>query len=165
MVTLKWKLLSFDDDKLIKAMDRASRQALSRIGAHIRQTSRQSIRKLAGPSNPGRPPRTVTGLLKNFLLFGYDPFTKSVVIGPARISGFPAIAPGLLEFGGTTRARATVAIRKSTGRRLERGMFRPNYVIRKGQTIRHERRPYMGPAYDKELPNIPEEWRGSLGRL
>lgn len=49
-------------------------------------------------SKPGAPPFSVTGLLKQFLFFSFDPQTKTTVVGPAKLNK-PSGAPERLEYG------------------------------------------------------------------
>jgi len=81
------------------------------------------------PSEPGEPPRSVTGLLKDFLFFAYDPQRRSVVVGPAKLNGGSG-APQILEEGGF----ATFP----TGKRV--------YI---------RQREYMGPAFEKNIHHLP----------
>lgn len=54
-------------------------------------------------SLPGEPPRSIAGHLRNFLFFAFDPQSKTVLVGPARLSGQgQGIAPNVLEYGGTS---------------------------------------------------------------
>lgn len=80
------------------------------------------------PSNPGEPPRSITGLLKKHIYFVYDPQKRSVIIGPARLNS-STNAPEALEKGGPA-------------------------TTRKGDRFRMEKRPYMKPAFDKEYPKL-----------
>ena len=100
------------------------------------------MRKRRGTSRPGQPPFAHEGSLRRMVLFGYDPRTESVVVGPV---GFrQGNAPSVLEFGG----RATV-VRRRGGKRTK-------------QTVRIAARPYMRPALEKEAPNLPNVWRNSV---
>ncbi len=142
MIDLRIKQMFFDRPKVKRAVDAARRRVLSKAGAFIRQTARTSIRKRKGTSKPGAPPHSHVGLLRRFILFGYDKQSDSVVIGPV---GFRASsAPRVLERGGTT----TVA-RRRRGKRTER-------------RVRIAARPYMQPALEKERPKLPELWRNSV---
>lgn len=126
----------FDSDKVIAAVDRATRKQLSKFGAFVRMRSRSSIRKRKATSKPGTPPTSRTGLLKKFIFFSYDEATKTVVIGPAAFKS-NATAPELLEYGG----------RGTTSR----------FVNRRGQVPRQgiwRPRPFMRPAFDAELPKF-----------
>ena len=141
MTQMKFKLLFFDSKPIVSSVDKASRKVLSRFGAFVRRTARQSIRKRKKSSTPGKPPSSHTGLLKRFIFFGYDRRKMSVVIGPARLTdNNRGAAPSILEFGGT----ATVKGKKR----------------KKNVTI--QRRPFMGPAFEKEKPNLPSMWKDSV---
>jgi len=96
------------------------------------------------PSEPGRPPRSVSGRLKDFIFFSYEPTRRTVVIGPARINRGemygPVTTPELLEEGGTVVKRTRGGARR----------------------INVEARPYMGPAFEKEQPKLPSMWANSV---
>lgn len=130
----------FDRPKVIAAVDRATRQVLSKFGAFVRRSARSSIRprkRITSP--PGQPPFSHTGLLRNRIFFGYDPTQSSVVIGPTPLNA-RSEAPALLEYGGTTT------------------------LPRKGRHVRarFRGRPYMGPAFQKETPKLPAMWADSV---
>lgn len=146
MVNLSFKAARggfFDSEKVIKAVDRATRRVLSRFGAFVRTRARTSIRKRKGTSPPGGPPYGHAGQLRKFLFFSYDVDRKSVVIGPARIGGTvdPAALPAL-EYGG-----------QSTGEDPRTGQRRRVSV---------RARPFMGPAFEAELPGLEGMWRDSV---
>jgi len=142
MLDLRIKQMFFDRPKVKRAVDAARRRVLSKAGAFIRQTARTSIRKRTGTSKPGSPPYSHVGLLRRFILFGYDRGSDSVVVGPV---GFRrSTAPSVLEFGGQT-----TVTRRRRGKRTER-------------RVRIAPRPYMNPALEKERPKLPELWRNSV---
>ena len=141
MIGMKFKQMFFTSKAVLSATDRATRRVLSRFGAYVRRAAKSSIRKRKTISRPGSPPSSHTGLLKRFILFGYDPAKRSVVIGPVRLTrGDRGEAPALLEYGGTTAL-------KKDGKR-KRARFRA--------------RPYMGPAMEAEKPKLPQMWRDSV---
>ena len=141
MIRLDFRGYFFDSAKVINKTDKATRSVLARFGAYVRRTARRSIRKRKKPSAPGKPPSSHTGLLKKFIFFGYEPVKKSVVIGPARLTRKnQGEAPSLLEYGGSTT--------------LKRG--------KKKQRVNIKARPFMGPAFEKEKPNIPKMWQNSI---
>jgi hypothetical protein len=114
---------------------------LSRFGAFVRRSAKSSIRKRKKAAPPGQPPSSHTGLLKKFIFFGYDADRRSVVIGPTRLNQKGrGEAPPLLEYGG----KATL---------VRRG---------KKKRVTYQARPYMGPAFEKEKPQLPAMWRGSV---
>lgn len=143
MIDLRIKTLFFDRQKVKRAVSKANRQALSKAGAFVRQAAKTSIRKRKGTSPPGQPPYSHTGLLRRWILFGYERSSDSVVVGPARLNR-PGDAPHALEFGGPTKA-----VRRRRGRQVER-------------RFRIGKRPYMAPALEKEAPKLPRLWAGSV---
>jgi hypothetical protein len=143
MIGLKFnkaKGMFFDRAKVTSAVDSATRKVLSRFGAYVRQTAKNSIRKRRKPAPPGSPPSSHTGLLRKFIFFGYDPAKQSVVIGPAALNAKNTGAPKTLEHGGAT----TIEVGKQ----------------KKRVTI--QARPFMGPAYEKEKPKLPQMWQDSV---
>lgn len=143
MIDMRITRLFFDRPAVARAVDRAKRVVLSRAGAFIRQRSRTSIRPRKGSASPGTPPHSHEGSLRRLILFGYDPRSDSVVVGPV---GFRrSVAPRVLEFGGKT----TVASRRRGAGDARR-------------TIRIAARPYMLPALEKERPKLPALWRDSV---
>lgn len=145
MIDMRIKSVFFDRPKVIRAVDRAKRQALSRGGAFIRQAARTSIRPRKGTSTPGNPPFSHEGSLRRLILFGYDAGSDSVVVGPV---GFKrSTAPNVLEFGGTTSI-----IRRRQGPR--------GGLVRK--QVRIAARSYMAPALERERPKLPALWRNSV---
>lgn len=89
-------------------------------------------------SKPGEPPRSITGVLKNLLFFGYEPSRQSVVIGPAISSRSGGEAPPLLEYGGTAN--------------------------RRNRTVTYKKRPFMQPAFEKERPKLSRMFRDQLAK-
>lgn len=142
----------FDSAKVLNAMDKANRKALSKAGAFVRQNARGKLRyvPVGRPSKPGQPPFVHRGQkktsgkagkisvrfispLKELLFFAYDERAKSVVIGPMQFGRAIVPVPTVLEQGG--------------------------YVLtgRKGRRVRvkQDARPFMGPALREETPKIP----------
>ena len=134
----------FDRPKVMKAVDRATRRVLSKFSAFVRTTARSSIRRRKGASAPGKPPSSHTGLLKRFIFFGYEPRQRSVVIGPSRLNQKVGDAPHALEHGGTS----TIV----EGTRRNRTKRRVTIAAR----------PFMGPAFEKEHPQLPKLWSDSV---
>lgn len=143
MIDMSIKHMFFDRPRVQRAVDAARRRVLSKAGAFIMKDARWSIKsRKKAVSRPGNPPFSHTGLLKHFIFFGYDPATDSVVVGPA---GFKrSNVPHVLEYGGVT-----------TVTRFRRGKI-------ERRRVRIAPRPYMGPAFDKNLPEFPELWRDSI---
>ncbi|HRT50812.1 MAG TPA: hypothetical protein P5279_09985 [Anaerohalosphaeraceae bacterium] len=141
MIGFDIKRMFFDRQAVISKVDAATRRVLSKFGAFVRRSAKSSIRKRKKPAPPGQPPSSHTGLLKKFIFFGYDADRRSVVIGPTRLNQKGrGEAPPLLEYGG----KATL---------VRRG---------KKKRVTYQARPYMGPAFEKEKPQLPAMWRGSV---
>lgn len=160
----------FDRPAVIAAIDRGTRQALSRGGAIVRREARTSIKKgtvlrrgrtRAGErrqvatvrsSKPGNPPFSQTGLLRQHIYFAADLDRQSVVIGPARLNAKDTSAPSTLEYGGTATVRR-MRIRRPG--RTELRWTAPRQV-------RIAPRPYMNPALARVAGRLPEQFRGSV---
>jgi len=144
MIGFDVKRMFFDSKTVRAKTDKATRRVLSRFGAFVRRTAKQSIRKRKKASEPGKPPSSHTGLLKRFIWFGYDVVRHSVVIGPVRLSQKGrGEAPSALEHGGIV-------------------MMRPRRREGKKTRTRIRRRPFMGPAMEKEKDQLPALWRDSV---
>ena len=131
------KTMFFDRAKIKRKVDVRTRKVLSKFGAFVRQTSRKSIRKGKGTSKPGRPPFSHTGVLKKFIYFGYDTDRRSVVIGPVIAPGKVGKAPAALEHGGKVS-------------------------LPFGNQADIAPRPFMKPAFDEELKQVPKLWADSI---
>jgi len=134
------KGLFFDRQKVQSAVSRAERRVLSKFGSFVRQDSKQRIRRRKRSSSPGESPTNRTGLLKRHIYFVLSPETRSVVIGPVLLNRSTG-APETLEHGGeiTTETKRRQSIR-----------------------VDIKARPFMGPAFQHELPKLPALWRDSV---
>ena len=121
-----WKVTRafFDRDVLVAACDKATRDVLSKFGAYVRTTAKQSIKKSPfatkkergqeridfsrKTSTPGSPPFSQTGGLKKGIFFSYDRQARRVVIGPARFHSGKGTAPAVLEYGGSVGSRGNL---------------------------------------------------------
>ncbi len=120
----------FDKEHLQSKVAASERRLLSKIGAYVRQRAKSSIRKRKATSQPGQPPSSHEGTLRKYILFGYDPGKKSVVVGPI-LFGPKTGAPSRLEYGGP-----------GTTRKGKAGFWRP--------------RPFMTPALEHEWPRATQ---------
>lgn len=126
MITVDQVKLSFFSDAMLKDVQRETNRRIVRMAAYTRSVARNSIKrpgktKRTQKSEPGRPPRSHTGLLKNHIYFWMDRRTGTAEVGPAALIGTAGRdIPGNLEQGGPS----------GTG----------DYV---------RPRPYMGPALEK----------------
>jgi hypothetical protein len=142
MITMtvdQYKASFFDREKVTRAVDRGRRQALARSGGLIRTTARRSMRRRRGRSRPGQPPHAHAGQLRDLLFFAYDDRTRSVIVGPAAFPRRTGV-PGLLEFGGRTRA--------------------PAWWMGSQTHLTIQARPYMRPALEVARTHLAGHWRG-----
>lgn len=144
MIGMVAKRMFFDTAKVKKAVSNGTRKVLSKFGAFVRTTAKHSIRKRKKVSEPGHPPSSHGGLLRRYILFGYDRERKSVVIGPMRLNQKVGDAPQALEYGGTS-----TVVEGLHGQRRKR-------------RVKIAARPYMGPALEKERPKLPALWANSV---
>ena len=153
----------FDRAPVVSAMDKAKRRKLSRAGAFIRQRARSSIRKRNRVSAPGSPPSSHVGTLKKLIFFTYDRISDSVVVGPLafQLAGGRTGAQ-TLEFGGEITFRRQPYHREWSPSGYAVSV--PDYSAPfKTERFTIEPRPYMGPAFDKEYPQLALSFRDSMG--
>lgn len=187
MINLKMdaaKQLFFDNPAVMAAVDEAKLKSLSRAGAFIQKTAMGLIRspgKKGNASKPGSPPKNRTGLLRDKIMFVYDPSSKSVVIGPVKINS-PSVSledgdsvptwgrtvPKLLEFGGVYKTKEIrVVTQKNRGKKTK---FKTDWVRHRqriaaanpdAQTRIHMttigKRPFMAPALAKNTDKITKQ--------
>lgn len=166
------KAAFFNPNAILKGMDRAAARGLSKFGAFVRQSAKTSIRYRKDPSAPGQPPsahRTVTRTktnrktgatkaqasspLRDLIFFYYDRDKKSVIIGPvifpsARRKG----TPERLEKGGSVAGFKRQPVAGRPGRRGK--------LVR--ATLHYPARPFMSPAFNKELPKLVGFFRNAI---
>lgn len=179
----QFKASFFDADAVVKAMDKTTRQALSKAGAFVRQRMKTSIRYRKAPAPIGSPPSAhrsaVSGIkrgntfkknqptspLRDFIFFAYEAWSQSVVIGPARTNQRNAQAlgdltiPEILEYGGTEvifehLTRSGEWVRTDLRYRISQG---PRSAVNRPTRQRRARygpRPYANPALEAEHENI-----------
>lgn len=132
--------------RVLDLMSASARKALMQQGAYIRKVAKSSITTKDHPSRPGHPPRSITGLLRDFLFFKWDSSASSIVIGPALLDRGhtnPTI-PEVLESGGTEMATV------KRGKEWKR------------QPVSIAARPYMAPALERSQAKLSEFWAKSL---
>ena len=181
----------FDRDRVTNALDKATAGVLSKFGSFVMTKARQSIKSAPkttrsakytyniysrqATSLPGNPPLSHTGKLKENIFFDYDKARKSVVIGPIRLNqvthrgpSFASRQHGLaaetLEYGGII---SIFEVRWPGGqwRRADlRSRRRIAQMQQRWRTIRIAPRPYMQPAFEKELrnPKLTGLWQNSV---
>ncbi len=133
------KSMFFSSAKVQAAVDAATRKNLSKFGAWVRQDAKRSIRKRKKVRKTG-PPRNVTGKLKKFIFFTFDMSSRSVIIGPARFARAKRDNLVMLEYGGTRMS--------------------DKFGVKVQQ--RYPPRPFMRPAFAKNLPRGVTVWKDSM---
>lgn len=158
----------FDRQRVIDAVDRQTRKALSKSLAYIRTGIRSGYRRRKSVSRPGQSPTVhATGIVSlRTVLFAYDERTKSGIVGPVKLNGQKSIhipskpVPGLLEEGGTMR----VLEERRWGTKT---WFRQTHKSKKRKDMQRRQRrvivlprPNVAPALEKEIAkgNVSSPW-------
>ena len=183
-VTFAIKESFFDRPKVISALKRAKRRALSKAGAFVRKRARSSMRRRKRASAPGSPPSAHAGSGPSIktILFAFQPESESTVVGPVQlhqvnytVESVASTVPGLHERGETAIIREyryepisgsgdPTEWRRVPGNRKarDRDGFR---LVNRRRTARYPKRPFMRPALEAEAPNFPELFRNSITRV
>ncbi len=103
-MVIRLREMFFDRQAVIEAVGQANARVLSKAGAFIQRRAKSSIRKRKRVSDPGQPPSSHVGTLRNLIYFSFDPPTRSVVVGPTPL-GSTGIVPPVLEYGGQAPRR------------------------------------------------------------
>lgn len=180
------KSLFFDRQVVLDSMDKAERKVLSKFGAFVRKRARTSIRKRKKPSAPGTPPSSHVGSLRRGILFAFEPEQHTVVIGPLF---FPKgtgkrtgviqrshTVPEILEYGGTLVKIRKVFTPTGPGKKAKSALQAAAYLrklkageipdnrpfVLKEEVANYPARPYMGPAFEAELPGVERLWQDAV---
>lgn len=170
-LSMKAKDFFFDRALVASLIAKANKGPLSRAGAMVRQSARQSMkyrpyrtkkrRNKTKPSRPGQPPfhhiRDKQGFNLRKIFFAYDPAHASTVVGPVRSNRTVGSITGAAahEYG------KTKVIRQPTKRRYYKHS-RSQVVTMRRVTAKYPARPYMRPALAKNAPKFPALWRDSV---
>lgn len=173
------KKMFFDRQAIITRLNRAQHRVWNRVGALTRKIAKGSIRQIGKKGKPSvspNPPKSVTGILKKFLFYGYDAFSQTVVIGPVKLNqlsfdgyGKPSAGtiPQVLEEGGRI---TIIEVQNPRTMKWQRKDHRYRRTMHGGQAAWLTRkrvvgiaeRPYMGPAKAKVEPQIAAMFRDCL---
>lgn len=149
----------FNSDNVKKHLSKNERMVLSRFGAYVRTSARHSMKHVPFShqyrpdktfrSKPGEPPFSHSrgGTTKDGgsrsgglrygpfnIIYGYNPETKSVVIGPRKVTSKNDYVPFSLEYG---KQDGTVVRNK---RRIDRTVGSVGAISYKETTLTRERR-------------------------
>lgn len=163
----------FDRKAVIDAVGKVAAKNLSKGGAFIRRTDRQSMPIRKGPSTAGRPPHSHSAaqqakagkarrgpLIKKMTDFRFDTSTKSMVVGAWKLGR--SNAPEIVEKGGIVRVRR---VKRTAGKPMspkQRAAFerkkkdgtlspRKRAPVSSFGTATVAARPHVGPALEKEI--------------
>lgn len=168
----------FDTKKVLDALGPAEARALSQGGAYVRQRAMTSIRQRKKASRPGFPPSSHSGRLRGSsgvqgpkgIQFEYNERSHSVVIGPVLLhqvnylgdgQPYQGTVPHVLEFGGKIGLRE-VQIHGRWMRANLRRQTKEADLLTRIRWVRIDKRPFMGPALEYELPRLPQSFQGML---
>lgn len=144
LVTVSFREGAIDTRAFDRPIATAAEKVLVDFAERVVATARASITDSSAPSRPGDPPHSHTGALREGIDYVYDPDTQSVIIGAGKLSGQAADVPAILEVGGQSR------ITYRRGR----------YFRTRSITIAP--RPYITPAYNAELQQLPPHWQDTI---
>jgi hypothetical protein len=168
----------FDREAVMNALEAGQKKVLSQFGSYVRTRARSSIRparvsnakevragkakglkrgvrKIYLPSEPGKPPRSRRGDLKQHIYFVYESDHGNVVIGPTQVRGQETGTPARLEFGGEAQLKK--------GRGIWVGNPPRKIWLHAGQRVKTAARPFMRPAFDKEMSlRMPAMFKDSM---
>ena len=157
--SIGWRVtaLTFDAAPVKRALDSVEYHALRWFGADVRHDARKYLKRGRSPWGDAPDSEGGYGLLRRFVLYGFDRAHGSVVIGPKLLSGTAVgrgvyagfTVPELLEQGG--RVRMTD---RSAGR----------LGVPAGTRAQYDAMPYMGPAFENRLDRQDKYWQDSLKR-
>jgi len=181
MFEVDYKITDFFFDRLAVQDKLAAKElrAMSRIGAFIMRGARQSIKRRKSSSAPGSIPHAHStdkvATLKN-ILFGFDPSSRSVVVGPvklgriARRSFFLSKSKPKRDQKGRIAKDAIgvwvsdIQPTKPVTSLTEFGGTATAKIDGKNSTLHYPARPFMGPALERERTNVKliEAWKEIL---
>ena len=140
---------------------RATFKSLSKFGAFVRRTAKTSMRKSKKSSPPGLPPKGKKGLLAKLIQFVVERTRRNVAIGPILTNAKDAgVVPKLHEEGGSKKLTKGDRVVLSTLLGEKEGRHVPLSEIDRQAT--YPARPYMKPAFDKELGEVSSLWLNSI---
>jgi hypothetical protein len=155
---LTWSIKEFSIDRarINAAKDRSIDRGITRGLRFIRKRSRQSIRRRKGSSKRGGPPHAHThGVGLKTILWEFDPFAQSGVVGPVKLNAGGAkpgtTVPNVMEQGGLitfpTGSWVFLQGRSAKGQFTKKKLTR----VKKTTRVRIHKRPFMVPALEFEV--------------
>jgi hypothetical protein len=157
-------------------MERAGKmrvKAMSTAGAFTRTKARDLIRRGKKSAEPGKPPKTHTGDPNlETVFFAYDPATGTVVVGSVLLNSSKKLRkadrqtiPELMEQGGQAEIIEFSADNGDTfgpWGTVQKARARGTRIIPRKRVATYAPHPYMQPALDLAMPDVPKELRDLL---
>lgn len=161
-----------DRANVLEKVGKARQKALMTAGAYIRRAARDRLKRSKKSAPPGESPRRHSpdpNLAT--ILFALDPSTDSMVIGPVKLNAKKPLRnssaetlPQLLEHGGTAEITEysltgaewmplPAAVKAKEKRR------QPERLLKRRTRQVQYSNPFMGPALQAALPDIPAKFR------
>lgn len=172
MVGLRFNshLSFFDPAAVLDPIQREQRGVLSGAGAFVRRDAKGLIRPAKKPSQPGKPPHSHTGELREDIFFAYDSAEERVLIGPEKLNqvffdgdGKPlsGTVPEILEQpeGGDIQI---LEVFNEHSQKWHRADLRSKRRLAGRKTrlrkVHVRGRPFMAPALNKNVDKFPGLW-------
>jgi len=165
-----------NEDVVARRMLKKASRSLARAGAYVRKVAKNSIKRAPGPSRPGEPPHTHSGVLKRSILWAAEDDRKSVYVGPSFMD--MGVIGGLHERGGRNLSPKKPRvykmgnlgpIREDPGAQtvgdLPHARLKTSDMVRKANELsekytksnanaKYPPRPFIGPALEKSRDRI-----------
>lgn len=174
-VTYELRRFFFDRQAVIARLEEAEARELSKIGAFLRTTAqRRFLRRRKRTSAPGEAPSVhSTDRVANLrnILFGYDPRSHGVVVGPVKLNQINTTidmgnqtVPQILEFGGAVMIREERYRGKTQWFRQDLRISPSPYKEYRQRIATYAARPFMRKALDWEIARgtIRNQWRAAI---
>ncbi|HLW67852.1 MAG TPA: hypothetical protein VKS79_21215 [Gemmataceae bacterium] len=149
------KRLFFDREQVKNKADAGMRRGFAKVGAFIRRRAMSSLRSRKKISEPGRPPSSHLGLVKQNIFFAWQDRPKGVVIGPILLNqkgGKDVLRT--LEEGGTRRVVQTMFYAPDGSKHP---LAQPEV-----KNLFYRPRPFMQLALETELPKLKDSLQGCV---
>jgi len=151
MIRMKTKQMFFDRQAVISRVDKATRKVLGHFGALVRKSAIASIKEAPAKRHapPGSPP------FSHMLARRRKINQRRKAEGKQPVRGFKGLKHILYAFEPVNRS---VIIGPASNR--SRSITIPE-ILEYGK-LDVSRRPFMGPAFEREKPKLPAMWANSV---
>lgn len=165
----------FGKKRIVDKCRKANEKYLNWAGGYVKQAVKRTIRpagKKGKVSKPGEPPRSRTGLLRNFILYNqhnWNSLSPSVHVGPKLLRrkrglhGKPQgqTTPEVLEFGGAI-SETQIKLGKNKWRRVTKKNSRFKTSGKRTVWNQISKRPYLAAAISKAKAKFEQKWKNLI---